>query len=72
MEQKFHCSACKNVGGKDGSKYKCVSHKFLCSDCVTAKGFLRRNMFVISVRKKQSDMNGTTRKRNGSKYNEQI
>ena len=39
MEQKFHRTLCKNVGGQDERRYKCASHKFVCSDCVTAKGF---------------------------------
>ena len=39
MAQKFHCALCKNVGGKDGSKYKCATHKFICDSCVTTSGF---------------------------------
>ena len=39
MEQKFHCALCKSVGGRDARKFKCVSHKFICSDCITTKGF---------------------------------
>ncbi len=38
-EQKFHCTLCKNVGGKNGRKYKCAAHRFICSDCVRTSGF---------------------------------
>lgn len=45
MEQKYHCSSCKSVGGRDGKRYKCTKHKSLCTSCIEAKGFFTTKYF---------------------------
>lgn len=37
--KKFHCDLCKDVGGKDGVRYRCATHQKLCSSCVVRRGF---------------------------------